>query len=482
MVKVHGDDDWSFYHILHRTYGKNDYEEAFLFENRSWTYAELRGEIGRLAQSFQAMGIKNRTVVGMFINNSPEFYFTWWALFKVGAIPAPVNTSISQEPFRHCLKISDAEFLLCSYELFYVAANSLDIDDTSNLTQPNTLCDPRLPRLTSISIYDYGTYPRTSLSTNLPQGIVTIVHKELPGPTRAMALWDKGARPKIGPTETSQYLFTSGTTGLPKAATWPCGHSLMGGSPWRWPQMFKKHRRTYLCTPLFHGGAAYALLPATHAASGTVIVARKFSVREFWNDIRRTRANMIFYIGEMARYLVQAPPDPHHPDETKANGLEVIYGLGITPHIWREFRNRFGVPWITEYYGATEGTAAISNSNLSNNRGVSKVAHWGPLMRSSFGQDTFYIIRIDSETGDPIRNPKTGKCIQTSFGEVGEAINRIVPPLQRRHDYVGEGGAEATEKKTLRDVFKKGDLFWRMGDALSMVLPLFPTCQHVHLY
>jgi fatty-acyl-CoA synthase len=179
---------------------------------------------------------------------------------------------------------------------------------------------------------------------------------------------------------------------------------------------------------------------------------------------------MIFYIGEMARYLVQAPPDPHHPDETKANGLEVIYGLGITPPVWREFRNRFGVPWIAEYYGATEGTAAISNSNFSNKKGVSKVAHWGPLMRSWFGQDTFYIIRIDSETGDPIRNPKTGHCLQADFGEVGEAINRIVPPLQRRHDYVGDGGAEATEKKTLRDVFKKGDMFWRMGDALSMVI------------
>jgi hypothetical protein len=192
-------------------------------------------------------------------------------------------------------------------------------------------------------------------------------------------------------------------------------------------------------------------------------------VREFWKDIRRTRTNMIFYIGEMARYLVQAPPDPHHPDETKANGLEIIYGLGITPPVWRNFRNRFGVPWIAEYYGATEGTGAISNSNFSNDRGVSKVAHWGPLMRSWFGQDTFYIIRIDPETGEPARNPKTGHCIQASFGEVGEAINRIVPPLQRRHDYVGEGGAEATEKKTLRNVFKKGDLFWRMGDALSMV-------------
>lgn len=256
LVKDHGDDDWSFYHILHRTLGQNDYEEAFLFEDRSWTYAELRGEIGRLAQKFEALGIRNRTVVGMFINNSPEFYFTWWALFKIGAIPAPVNTSISQEPFRHCLKISEAEFLICSYELFDVAATSLDFNENSSLAHSNSYNDRRLPRLSSVLIYDYGAYSRSSISGFLPPGVGEIVHKELPVPTRAMTSWAKEVRPKVGPTDTSQYLFTSGTTGLPKAATWPCGHSLMGGSPWRWPQMFKKHRRTYLCTPLFHGGAA----------------------------------------------------------------------------------------------------------------------------------------------------------------------------------------------------------------------------------
>jgi acyl-CoA synthetase (AMP-forming)/AMP-acid ligase II len=201
-----------------------------------------------------------------------------------------------------------------------------------------------------------------------------------------------------------------------------------------------------------------------------VILARKFSVRNFWHDVRRTRATLLFYIGEMARYLVQAPPDPIHPDETKTHGLELIYGLGITAPIWRAFRDRFGVPWISEYYGATEATTSIAYSNFSNKEPVAKVAHWGPLLRSSwFGQDVLYIIRIDMELEEVIRDPKTGLCIQCDLDEVGEAISRIRPPLQRTHDYVGEGGAEATEKKILRDVFEKGDAFWRVGDALAMV-------------
>jgi acyl-CoA synthetase (AMP-forming)/AMP-acid ligase II len=252
LCKIHGEEDWSFYHILH-SYNQDDYEEAFLFEDRSWTYAEFRGEIGRLAEEFQRKGIKNRTVVGMFINNSPEFVFAWWALFKIGAIPAPVNTSISQEPFRHCLKISESEFLICSYELYDIAAASLGIDESSS----GAYRDERLPHLHTTFLYDYGTYPIDVMKNRRPVAVDTISHEDLPAPTRAMASWDKETRPKIGMTETSQYLFTSGTTGLPKAATWPCGHAMMGSSPYRWPHMFKKKRRTYLCTPMFHGGAAY---------------------------------------------------------------------------------------------------------------------------------------------------------------------------------------------------------------------------------
>lgn len=175
---------------------------------------------------------------------------------------------------------------------------------------------------------------------------------------------------------------------------------------------------------------------------------------------------MLFYIGEMARYLVQAPPDPVHPDETKAHGMEIIYGLGIAAPVWRAFRKRFGVPWVSEYYASTEGTGAISFSD-HNDVEVGKVAHWGPLMRRF--QDTFYIIRIDFESGEVVRDSKSGLCVQAEFGEVGESVTRIQPPLFRSHDYIGEGGKEATDKKLLKDVFKQGDTFWRMGDALSMV-------------
>jgi acyl-coenzyme A synthetase/AMP-(fatty) acid ligase len=104
----------------------------------------------------------------------------------------------------------------------------------------------------SISIYDYGAYLQLP---DLPGGINVIVHEQLPPVTAEMATWPRESRPKMGPGDASQYLFTSGTTGLPKAATFPAGFCHMASSPYRWPLMFEKKRRLYACTPMFHGGA-----------------------------------------------------------------------------------------------------------------------------------------------------------------------------------------------------------------------------------
>lgn len=170
----------------------------------------------------------------------------------------------------------------------------------------------------------------------------------------------------------------------------------------------------------------------------------------------------------MLRYLVQSPPDPKFPNE-KDHDVDLAFGLGLSPTVWRGIRERFGIPWIVEYYSASEATTALVNSN-KNDRGVGKVAHYGPLMQSRwFGQTTFYTVRTDLESGDILRDSKTGFCTKTRPDEVGESICRITPPIQCSHDYVGEGGREATEKKLLRDVFEKGDTFFRLGDAMVVV-------------
>ncbi|KIV93858.1 hypothetical protein PV10_05042 [Exophiala mesophila] len=455
MAKKHGEDDWSFYHVLHCSYDDNHHtnKEAFVFEGRSWTYRQLREEIGRVAEALQRLGVKNRSVVALFINNSPEFLMVWFALYKIGAIPAPVNTAVTGEHIRHCVKISEAELFITTYELCGTAGKALDNPGVGDLR-----------RLRQVVVYDYNSY---APSAELPSDILLIRQDDLPPTTPEMGDFPKSKRPKITPTDASQYLFTSGTTGMPKALNWPAGYSFLTTFYKRWPGMQAKYRRFYICLPMFHGTATFAALPATFASSGTVILARKFSRSQFWYDIRTYKANAILYIGEMFRYLVQSPPDSRYPNE-KDHDVDLAFGLGLAPKVWRGVRERFGIEWIVEYYSASEATVSLINSN-KNDFGVGKVARWGPIMQNRYlGQDTLYIVKTDLESGELIRDPKTGFCIKCKYGEIGESICRILPPIQRRHDYVGEGGVEATQKKVLTNVFQKGDEFFRIGDALMM--------------
>ncbi|EXJ74873.1 uncharacterized protein A1O5_01569 [Cladophialophora psammophila CBS 110553] len=408
LCKVHGESDWFFYRTLHSTRGKNDYDEAFIFESRSWTYAELRREIGRLAEVLQALGIRNRTVVAI-----------------------------------------EAEFLITTYELFDAATTSLD---TAAIVPDGTPAmyynDAQLPKLKKVINYDYGTYD--SISQSLPAlDHNTLKHERLQPVTPQSADWPSESRPVVRARHTSQYLFTSGTTGLPKASVWPAAYSMMACGSLRWPLMFQKPRRFYISTPIFHGGAAFAALPSTLATSGTVILARRFSVSNFWKDLRRSRANAMFYIGEMIRFLVQAPRDPHHRDEKSSHSLELIYGLGLNATVIRAFRERFGVPWIVEYYGSSEGTTSVAHGTLHNgDKPVGKVACWGPLMRSRFfGQDAFYIIEVDLETGEVWRDPQTGFCKQCAFDEVGKPSHVSLRPC-KEHMIMLEKVAKRPQKRS----------------------------------
>jgi acyl-CoA synthetase (AMP-forming)/AMP-acid ligase II len=250
MLHEHGDSDWSFYHVLHCTHGTNDYAQAFVFEDRSWTYGELRGEVGRLAERLKEMGIGNRTVVGMYVNNSPELIVLWFALYKVGAIPAPVNTAVTRGPFTHCLRISGAEAFVTSYELWDKACESLGLGKGEGGMKQI------LPKMKTVAVYDYGTYPRAMTRMPLQRADMVIVQSELPEVTPQMGDFPKDTRPRIRADDTSCYLFTSGTTGFPKAAVWPAAYSLMSTAPRRWPYMYEVPRRMYICMPMFHGSAA----------------------------------------------------------------------------------------------------------------------------------------------------------------------------------------------------------------------------------
>lgn len=189
----------------------------------------------------------------------------------------------------------------------------------------------------------------------------------------------------------------------------------------------------------------------------SVAIGKRFSVRNFWIDVRDSESTCILYVGETARYLLAAPP---HPLDKK-HKVWYMYGNGLREDVWQSFRERFGVDEVWEFFNSSEGMFS-SSVRCRGDYLAHAVGHQGAILRYLF-KNTFVPVEVDIETNSIARDPKTGFAKRKSYEEGGEIIVRI----PNESAFAGYRGApEATEKKFVRDVFRKGDLYYRTGDAL----------------
>ena len=252
-------------------------------------------------------------------------------------------------------------------------------------------------------------------------------------------------------------IFTSGTTGLPKAAAVSWTKPLSGVRVFSSLLGLKKDDRFFTALPLYHtSGSVIGVLQALGPGCAAV-VSPKFSSRTFMRQVSETKATAVQYIGEMCRYLVSSPPTPYD----QAHNVRVAFGNGMRQDVWQRFKDRFNIGEIVEFYGATEGTAACFVSSRNDYlRGV--VGRQGLITRTLM--QNFVIVKHDHNTDEPLRDSKTGFCMKSPTNEPGELIH----PLDANaieEKYQGYfGNDKASMSKILRDVFKKGDAYYRTGD------------------
>ena len=251
-------------------------------------------------------------------------------------------------------------------------------------------------------------------------------------------------------------IYTSGTTGLPKAASishrrilnwgfWFAG--LTGASP---------QDRLYDCLPLFHSVGGIVAPCSMLAAGGSVVIAEKFSASHFWSDIVRHDCTLFQYIGELCRYLLKAAPSEYE----NRHRLRLVCGNGLRGDIWEDFQARFAIPRILEFYAATEGNFSLFN--VEGQPGA--IGRIPPLLAHRFPAN---LVKLDPDSGVPLRNEE-GFCIACARGEAGEAIGRIGTADEGGGRFEGYTDAGETEKKVLRDVFAKGDAWFRTGDLMRI--------------
>ena len=200
----------------------------------------------------------------------------------------------------------------------------------------------------------------------------------------------------------------------------------------------------YVPLPFFHTNALALSWPTVFASGAAVAIRRKFSVSNFWNDVRKYDATVWCYIGELCRYLMNQPPRADDRD----NPLTKIIGNGLRPDIWHDFKNRFGISKVYEIYGAAESNLYFVNLlNLDCTVGRCALP--------------YAIVEYDVDEDTAIKD-KNGYMQRVAAGRTGLLLGEI----SEANPFQGYTSQEATESKILRDVFAAGDAWFNTGDLI----------------
>ncbi len=407
---------------------------AVRFEGRDLSYAELDAAANRYAGWAHAAGISRGDAVALLMENRPEFLACWLGLAKIGAVGALINTNLTGASLAHCLRVSGARHLVLGAELCDAWTSARD-----QLESP--------PR---VWLTREGASATSEARTPEPGWQDLDAHL-----AEASPQGDRSLRAGLTARDKLFYIYTSGTTGNPKAANISHFRFLYVASAFSGICAARPEDRMYVVLPLYHTAGGVVAVGLTFVAGGTVVLRRRFSASQFWTDCRREQVTLFQYIGELCRYLVNSPEGP----DERSHHLRLCLGNGLRPDIWETFQQRFAIPQIIEFYGATEGNVALFNPDGK----VGAIGRVPPLLKNVMKMK---LVRFDDEREEPTRGPD-GFCIESAPGEPGEAIG-LIPrnphtPLGQFEGYTDE---RATEKKILHDVFEKGDAWFRTGDLM----------------
>ena len=398
---------------------------ALLSDREGLTYRALAERSNRYARWALDANLAKGDAVCLFMPNRPEYLAIWLGITRVGGVVALLNTNLVGPSLAHCIKIVTPKHIIVAAELIEALTTAL----------------PDLAGAATIWAHgvDHDAFPR------LEPAIERHAGEQL----------SEAERRPLTIEDRALYVYTSGTTGLPKAAN-VSHYRLMQWSHW-FAGMMATHStdRMYNCLPMYHSVGGVLATGAVLAAGGSVVIREKFSAREFWNDVIRWDCTLFQYIGELCRYLLHADAPPHETEHR----IRMCCGNGLRPDVWDEFQRRFRIPRILEFYASTEGN--VSLFNIDGKPGAigripSFLAHRVPVT----------LVKFDVETGEPVRNEQ-GFCLRCAPNEVGEAIGKVLrDPANFASRFEGYVGQEATEKKILRDVFDPGDAWFRTGDLM----------------
>ena len=373
------------------------------FENETLTYRQANEAVNSYAAVLAARGVGRGDVVGIMLKNSPRAVLLMLAVVKLGAIAGMLNYNQRGKVLAHSVDLLDARMLIGQDELLKAVEES-------------------------------GAEVTDAISVDELQRLAADAPTENPAVTSSVLAKDKAF-----------YIFTSGTTGMPKASVmthyrWLRALAGFGGIGMR----LNSNDTLYCCLPLYHNNALTIAVSSVLNSGATLALGKSFSASRFWDEVIRYGATAFIYIGEICGYLLNQPEKP----TDRQHKVRVIAGNGLRPAIWDQFTSRFGIDRVCEFYAASEGNTAFVNIlNMPKTAGVCPT----PVA----------FVEYDSETGEPLRDDK-GRVRKVPGGEPGLLLSKV----SNFQPFDGYTDRQASEKKLVRNAFRDGDVWFNTGDLM----------------
>eukprot|EP00644_Phytophthora_capsici_P016681 jgi/Phyca11/19345/fgenesh1_pg.PHYCAscaffold_47_\ len=422
--------------LFEQSVGRWPHKPCMQFGQSVLSFQQVDEAANRVAHWGLQLGLKPGETVALLMENRPEFVIVWLGLAKIGVVTALLNTHLQPDGLVHCAKIADTKWMIVGQEL---AEKLKDVAD----------------QLETVAFHIYGDGNLTSgaAAEYLPRAFS--LDMELQKMTTQRPPESIRRNANIATSDMALLIYTSGTTGLPKAARVNHFSIILRSLAFKYSMHLSMYDRLYCALPLYHTSGGNLAVGMMIFSGATLCISRRFSTTKFWDEVRAYDCTVIQYIGEMCRYLLNAPAKAND----KENHVRAAFGNGLRPDIWAPFQERFGIPSVYEFYGSTEGPMGMLNACTTK-------ADQGHLGRRGFINNAVTgvaIVKYDVEKDDYIRSKKgfLQRCAVNEPGELIVKVNRKDPERGFQGYYKN---TKESSKKVLTDVFKKGDMYFRTGD------------------